>query len=161
MPPIPEFEDAPPAYADEAPPLFAPPAEEAVQIVPAKPKAVVAKKETVKAPVPVQEKKKPAARAVGLRGFADVIKKLETSEPSLASFMIGSTAVDRDGKLYINLDNDFAAMFLSSEERKASISHTIAEVLGKNYDKHSIFPVCNDAGEEIFDAVDELIDESK
>jgi hypothetical protein len=93
-----------------------------------------------------------------LRGFADVVKKLEASEPSLASFMIGSTAGDRDGKLYINLDNDFAVFFLSNEERKGAISRTIAEVLGKNYDKNSIFPVCTDGSEEEFDAVDELID---
>ncbi len=156
MPPLPEFEDAPPAYADmEVPPPFEP---APVQAVAAKPKAVVPKKETVKAPVPVQEKKKPASRAVGLRGFADVVKKLEATEPSLASFMIGSTAVDRDGKLYINLDNDFAVFFLSNDERKGSISRAIAEVLGKNYDKNSIFPVCSDGSEEEFDAVDELID---
>lgn len=158
MPPPPEFEDAPPAYdLMDIPPVFEP---EPVKVVPAKPKTVVAKKETVKAPVPVPEKKKPG-RAVGLRGFADVVKKLEVSEPSLASFMIGSTAVDRDGKLYINLDNDFAVFFLSNDERKGAISQTIAEVLGKNYDKNSIFPVCTDAGEEVFDAVDELIDGEK
>ena len=93
-----------------------------------------------------------------MRGFADVVKKLEATEPSLASFMIGSTAVDRDGKLYINLDNDFAVFFLANEERKSAISQTIAEVLGKNYDKNSNIPICTDAGEEEFDAVDELID---
>ena len=80
------------------------------------------------------------------------------SDPSLASFMIGSTAVDRDGKLYINLDNDFAVLFLSNDERKGSISQTIAEVLGKNYDKNSIVPICSDGSEEEFDAVDELMD---
>ena len=155
MPPPPEFSDAPPAYdMMEAPPVFEP---EPVQVVPTKPKTVVAKKETVKAPVPVPEKKKPG-RAVGLRGFADVVKKLEVSEPSLASFMIGSTAVDRDGKLYINLDNDFAVFFLSNDERKGAISQTIAEVLGKSYDKNSIIPVCTDGSEEVFDAVDELMD---
>jgi DNA polymerase-3 subunit gamma/tau len=155
MPPPPEFEDAPPAYDDmEAPPIFE---EQSVQVVAAKPKAIVPKKETVKAPVAVPEKKK-TGRAVGLRGFADVVKKLEASEPSLASFMIGSTAVDRDGKLYINLDNDFAVFFLSNEERKGSISQAIAEVLGKNYDKNSIIPVCTEGAEEEFDAVDELID---
>jgi DNA polymerase-3 subunit gamma/tau len=156
MPPPPEFEDAPPAYdMPEAPPAYEP---APVQIVPAKPKTVVPKKETVKAPVPVTEKKKPAGRASSLRGFADVVKKLEASEPSLASFMIGSTAVDRDGKLYINLDNDFAVSFLSGDERKGTISQTIAEVLGKSYDKNSIIPVCTDGNEEEFDAVDELID---
>ena len=153
LPPLPEFEE-PPAYdIPEAPPVFEP---APVQVVAAKPKAVVAKKETVKAPVPVPEKKKPG-RAVGLRGFADVVKKLEASEPSLASFMIGSTAVDRDGKLYINLDNDFAVFFLSNDERKGAISQTIAEVLGKSYDKNSIIPVCADGSEEVFDAVDELV----
>ena len=158
MPPPPEFEDVPPAYdMMDVPPVFEP---APVQIVPSKPKTVVAKKETVKAPVPVPEKKKPS-RAVGLRGFADVVKKLEVSEPSLASFMIGSTAVDRDGKLYINLDNDFAVFFLSNDERKGAISQTIAEVLGKSYNINSIFPVCADAGEEVFDAVDELIDGEK
>ena len=93
--------------------------------------------------------------------YADVVKKLEISEPSLASFMIGSTAVERDGKLYINLDNDFAVSFLSNDERKGAISQTIAEVLGKSYNINSIFPVCADAGEEVFDAVDELIDGEK
>ena len=159
MPPLPEYEYAPPA--EEAPPLFEEPAVKPVQVVPAKPKAVVAKKETVKAPVAVPEKKKTAGRAASLRGFADVVKKLEATEPSLASFMIGSTAVDRDGKLYINLDNDFAVFFLASDERKEAISRTIAEVLGKSYDKNSIIPVCSDGSEEEFDAVDELIDESK
>jgi hypothetical protein len=72
--------------------------------------------------------------------------------------MIGSTAVDRDGKLYINLDNDFAVFFLSNDERKGAISQTIAEVLGKSYDKNSIIPVCTDGSEEVFDAVDELMD---
>ncbi|MBQ9745259.1 MAG: DNA polymerase III subunit gamma/tau [Clostridia bacterium] len=158
MPPLPEFEDAP--LPEEAPPLFEEEAAAPVRIVPAKLKTVVPKKETVKAPVPVPEKKKPAGRAVGLRGFADVVKKLEGSEPSLASFMIGSTAVDRDGKLYINLDSDFAVFFLSSDERKSVISRTIAEVLGKNYDKNSIFPVCPDESEEEHDAVDELIEEN-
>ena len=158
MPPPPEFEYAPPAEAEEAPPLFEAPAPKPVQVVPAKPKAVVAKKETEKAPVPVAEKKK-TGRAVGLRGFADVVKKLEATEPPLASFMIGSTAVDRDGKLYINLDNDFAVFFISNDERKASISQAIAEVLGKSYDKNSIIPVCSDGSEEEHDAVDELIEE--
>ena len=155
MPPIPEFEYAPPAEAEYVPPVYE---EASAQIVPAKPKTVMPKKETVKAPVPVPEKKKPTGRASSLRGFADVVKKLEVSDPSLASFMIGSTAVDRDGKLYINLDNDFAVLFLSNDERKGAISQTIAEVLGKNYDKNSIVPICSDGSEEEFDAVDELID---
>ncbi|MBQ7291673.1 MAG: DNA polymerase III subunit gamma/tau [Clostridia bacterium] len=160
MPPIPDEEEMP--MPDEAPP---PPEEMTAQIVSAAPKAVVAKqntvtapvaqKKTVTAPVPVPEKKK-AGRAIGLRGFADVVKKLETSEPSLASFMIGSTAVDRDGKLYINLDNDFAAHFVADEARKAVISKTIAEVLGKNYAPNAIFPVCPEEEEE-HDAVDELM----
>ncbi len=138
---------------DEAPPAFE--GEMTAQIVPATPKTVVPKPKTETKPVPVPEKKK-AARAVGLRGFADVVKKLEASEPSLASFMIGSTAVDREGKLYINLDNDFAAHFVADEARKAVISQTIAEVLSKNYAPNMIFPVCPDEEEE-HDAVDELM----
>jgi DNA polymerase III gamma/tau subunit len=159
MPPVPDDEIPMP---DEAPP---PMEEMTVQMVPAAPKAVVAKqntvtapavqKKTVTAPVPVPEKKKPG-RAVGLRGFADVVKKLEAGEPSLASFMIGSTAVDRDGKLYINLDSDFAAHFVSDEARKTVISKTIAEVLGKNYTPNMIFPVFPEEEEE-YDAVDELM----
>ena len=160
MPPPPEYEYAPPAYADEAPPVFEQAQSAPVQIVPAKPKAVTVQKETVKAPVPVPEKKK-TGRASSLRGFADVIKKLEASEPSLASFMIGATAIDRDGKLNINVDSEFAVFFLSNDERKGAISQAILEVLGKSYDKNSIIPVCSDGSEEEFDAVDELIDESK
>jgi hypothetical protein len=49
-------------------------------------------------------------------------------------------------------------LFLSNDERKGAISQTIAEVLGKIYDKNSIVPVCSDGSEEEFDAVDELID---
>lgn len=148
--PLPDEGEIP--VPDEAPPVFE---EMTAQIVPAAPKAVVPKPKTVTAPVPVPEKKK-AGRAIGLRGFADVVKKLEASEPSLASFMIGSTAVDRDGKLYINLDNDFAAHFVADEGRKAVVSQTIAEVLGKNYAPNMIFPVCPDEEEE-HDAVDELM----
>ncbi|MBQ8404188.1 MAG: DNA polymerase III subunit gamma/tau [Clostridia bacterium] len=148
--PLPDEGEIP--VPDEAPPVFE---EMTAQVVPAAPKAVVPKPKTVTAPVPVPEKKK-AGRAIGLRGFADVVKKLEASEPSLASFMIGSTAVDRDGKLYINLDNDFAAHFVADEGRKAVVSQTIAEVLGKNYAPNMIFPVCPDEEEE-HDAVDELM----
>ena len=96
-------------------------------------------------------------RVASLRGFADVIKKLETAEPSLASFMIGSTAVEKGGKLFIYLDSDFAAQFVSDGERKAVISRTIFEVLGKNYDSNIIMPVCADEEVEEYDAVDELI----
>ncbi len=149
---------------DEAPipemppmPEEAPPADQMAAVIPAPPKAMAVKAEKVTAPVAVPEKKKTASRAVGLRGFADVVKKLEVSEPSIASFMIGSTAVDRDGKLYINLDNDFAVQMLSGDERKDSISRTIAEVLGKNYGKNDIIPINRDEGEEEFDAVDELM----
>ncbi len=150
--PLPSEDEIPMPY--EAPPVFE--EEMTAQIVPATPKTVVPKPKTETKPVPVPEKKK-AARAVGLRGFADVVKKLEASEPSLASFMIGSTAVDREGKLYINLDNDFAAHFVADEARKAVISQTIAEVLSKNYTPNMIFPVCPDEEEE-HDAVDELME---
>ena len=148
-------EDDMPPIPDEAPPVFeeaytAPVAEQPTA-------AVTVKKTAAVVAVPAPEKKKPAGRAVGLRGFADVVKKLEASEPSLASFMIGATAVDREGKLYINLDSDFAATFVSDEGRKGAISVAIAEVLGKNYEKNVIFPVCADNSEEEFDAVDELV----
>ena len=162
----PVTEDIAPVFYDEPPlPEEAPPPAEEDIIAPVpvtmppvqrKNTMPAVKKEQETAPVPVPEKKKPV-RSVGLRGFADVVKKLETCEPSLASFMIGATAVDRDGKLYINLDSDFAATFVSDDTRKAALSKAIAEVLGKNYDKGSIFPVCADASEEEFDAVDELM----
>ncbi len=153
--PVPDDDEIP--LPDEAPPVFE--EEMTAQIVPATPKAVVPNPKTETKPVPVPPKapeKKKAVRAIGIRGFADVVKKLEASEPSLASFMIGSTAVDRDGKLYINLDNDFAAHFVADEARKAVVSKTIAEVLSKNYPPNMIFPVCPEEEEE-HDAVDELM----
>lgn len=96
-------------------------------------------------------------KSSGLRGFADVIKKLETTEPSIASFMIGASAVDREGKLYIYVDSKFAADFISSPERKEVISKLVLDVLGKAYDKNAVFPICSDDEKEHFDAVDELI----
>jgi hypothetical protein len=153
-PPI-EDELPPPAPMEEAQEAAAPVSGQLVS----RPQTLPAvKKDTSAAVVAVEktEKKKPSGRAVGLRGFADVVKKLEVSDPPLASFMIGATAVERDGKLYINLDSDFAASFLSDDARRATISHTIAEVLGKSYDKGVICPVCSEGGEEEFDAVDEL-----
>lgn len=157
--PVPMAEMMEEAPIPEMPPMpeEAPPADQMAAVIPAPPKAMAVKAEKVTAPVAVPEKKKAMSRAVGLRGFADVVKKLEVSEPSIASFMIGSTAVDRDGKLYINLDNDFAVQMLSGDERKDSISRTIAEVLGKNYGKNDIIPINRDEGEEEYDAVDELV----
>jgi DNA polymerase-3 subunit gamma/tau len=157
--PVPMAEMMEEAPIPEMPPMpeEAPPADQMAAVIPAPPKAMAVKAEKVTAPVAVPEKKKATSRAVGLRGFADVVKKLEVSEPSIASFMIGSTAVDRDGKLYINLDNDFAVQMLSGDERKDSISLTIAEVLGKNYGKNDIIPINRDEGEEEYDAVDELV----
>lgn len=117
--------------------------------------------EATPAPTPPAAKTAPSAgRVVSLRGFADVIKKLEAAEPSLASFMIGSTAVEKGGKLYIYLDSDFAAQFVSDGERKNIISRTILEVLGKNYDSNIITPICADEEVEEYDAVDELITQS-
>ncbi len=101
------------------------------------------------------------AKARSLRGFGDVVKKIESLEPSLASFMIGATAVEREGKLYINLDSDFAAKFVSSPERCETIANIIGEVLGKQYDKNMICPVCPENDEEIYDAVDELIEDAE
>lgn len=96
-------------------------------------------------------------RTVSLRGFADVIKKLETEAPSIASFMIGSTAVEKNGRLYIYLDSDFAADFISDSMHKDTISRVIFEVLGKNYDSGIITPVCAEEEAEEYDAVDELL----
>lgn len=112
---------------------------------------------------PLAESKKVSpstGRAVSLRGFADVVKKIETTEPSLASFMIGATAVEKEGKLFIYLDSDFAAQFVSDSERKDLISRTISEVLGKNYDSNIIAPVCANGEVEEYDAVDELLPQS-
>lgn len=112
---------------------------------------------------PMNEAKKVSpstGRAVSLRGFADVVKKIEATEPSLASFMIGATAVEKEGKLFIYLDSDFAAQFVSDGERKNLISRTISEVLGKNYDSNIIAPVCANGEVEEYDAVDELLPQS-
>ncbi len=112
---------------------------------------------------PMNEAKKVSpstGRAVSLRGFADVVKKIEATEPSLASFMIGATAVEKEGKLFIYLDSDFAAQFVSDSERKNLISRTISEVLGKNYDSNIIAPVCANGEVEEYDAVDELLPQS-
>lgn len=116
-----------------------------------------------KTATPMNEAKKVSpstGRAVSLRGFADVVKKIEATEPSLASFMIGATAVEKEGKLFIYLDSDFAAQFVSDGERKNLISRTISEVLGKNYDSNIIAPVCANGEVEEYDAVDELLPQS-
>ena len=104
-----------------------------------------------------KEEKSGATRSVGLRGFADVIKRLEATDPSIASFMVGSTAVDKGGKLYIYLDSDFAANFVSAPERKTVLSTLIFDVLQKRYDINSIFPVCSENETEEYDAIDELL----
>ena len=104
-----------------------------------------------------KEEKSVATRSVGLRGFADVIKRLEATDPSIASFMVGSTAVDKGGKLYIYLDSDFAANFVSAPERKTVLSTLIFDVLQKRYDINSIFPVCSENETEEYDAIDELL----
>ena len=104
-----------------------------------------------------KEEKSGATRSVGLRGFADVIKRLEATDPSIASFMVGSTAVDKGGKLYIYLDSDFAANFVSAPERRTVLSTLIFDVLQKRYDINSIFPVCSENETEEYDAIDELL----
>lgn len=157
--PLPD--DAPPIWEDENAPIPMVDAQ-----IPTLPDDVpVRKAESAPKPKaeqkPPEEKKPAPVRAVSLRGFADVIKKLEAAEPSLASFMIGSTAVEKGGKLYIYLDSDFAAQFVSEDGRKEVISRTIAQVLGKNYDTNIIMPVCAEEETEEYDAVDELIEPSK
>ena len=154
--PLPD--DAPPIWEDENAPV--PPEDTSVKSLA---EAPVKNAEPVFAPKqeqnPVQEKKQASpVRAVSLRGFADVIKKLEAAEPSLASFMIGSTAVEKGGKLYIYLDNDFAVQFACEESKKSIIARTIADVLGKSYDTNVITPVCAEEETEEYDAVDELIE---
>ena len=154
--PLPD--DAPPIWEDENAPV--PPEDTSVKSLA---EAPVKNAEPVFAPKqeqnPVQEKKQASpVRAVSLRGFADVIKKLEAAEPSLASFMIGSTAVEKGGKLYIYLDNDFAVQFACEESKKSIIARTIADVLGKSYDTNAITPVCVEEEAEEYDAVDELIE---
>ena len=104
-----------------------------------------------------KEEKSGTTKSVGLRGFADVIKRLEATDPSIASFMVGSTAVDKGGKLYIYLDSDFAANFVSAPERKTVLSALIFDVLQKRYDINSIFPVCSENETEEYDAIDELL----
>ena len=71
--------------------------------------------------------------------------------------MIGSTAVEKNGRLYIYLDSDFAADFISDSMHKDTISRVIFEVLGKNYDSGIITPVCAEEEAEEYDAVDELL----
>ena len=158
---IPLTDDVPPIWEDENAPV--PPSD--VQIPVANTGAVsfgkaepMAKPELQK---PAEEKKPAPVRAVSLRGFADVVKKLEATDPSLASFMIGSTAVEKGGKLYIYLENDFAAQFACEESKKSIIARTIADVLGKNYDTNVIAPVCAEGETEEYDAVDELIETNK
>ncbi len=154
---IPLPDDAPPIWEDENAPV--PPVEAQMQMM-----AEVPSRKVGPAPAPkteqkpMEEKKQASVRAVSLRGFADVIKKLEAAEPSLASFMIGSTAVEKGGKLYIYLDNDFAAQFVCEESKKSIIARTIADVLGKTYDTNVITPVCAEEEAEEYDAVDELIE---
>jgi DNA polymerase-3 subunit gamma/tau len=153
---IPLIDDVPPIWEDEN--ASVPPAD--VQ----EPIANIGATSASKAEPAVKstEEKKPApVRAVSLRGFADVVKKLEALEPSLASFMIGSTAVEKGGKLYIYLENDFAAQFACEESKKSIIARTIADVLGKNYDTNVITPVCVEGDTEEYDAVDELIETNK
>ncbi len=156
--PLPD--DAPPIWEDENAPIPDPAPLPEIPVSGIESPKPTPKKDEPK-PAPKEEKKPAPVRAVSLRGFADVIKKLEAAEPSLASFMIGSTAVEKGGKLYIYLDNEFAAQFACEESKKSVIARTIAEVLGKNYDTGVIMPVCAEEETEEYDAVDELIEPSK
>ena len=111
-------------------PFDAPPAP-TVQSAPQK-EAPTPKKTAKRAPdMPKAEEKPaiPAARKVlhAFRRFPDVVKKLESTDPSVVAFLRNCKAYTcaEDGKLYLHASDGFALMLLQKQLNKAALANAV------------------------------------
>lgn len=75
-----------------------------------------------------------------VRGFADILRKIEQKDYGISSFLKGATAyIGEDGKFRLVCTSDICVKFLSDESKRAVIASAANAVLGKSFSPDDIF----------------------